>query len=86
MSKTSSPLETYTPSERDEVVLAILKDADGDIVRTAAIQDRSGFSPHYLHMALNKLVAAGWVERPKRGRYRFVEDPRPVWEQPDLEP
>lgn len=43
-------------------------------IRSAAKE--TALNAHYVERALKDLLAAGWVERPYRGLYRFVADPR----------
>ena len=70
-----SLVEQYEPGEYAEQVLSVLKEADGTVA-TADIREATGFSYDCTRVGLNRLLSAGWIEREKRGSYRFVEDPR----------
>lgn len=73
--------EGFEPSERQEQLLDVLKDGrDTDepwgYATIKRFSEESGLRKQYVNRALGGLLAAGWVTKPYRGLYRFVEDPR----------
>jgi predicted transcriptional regulator len=73
--------ENYTPSEREEKILALLKDGReaGDPwgrVTIKYVSERLDIRRQYVNRDLGSLVSAGWVVKPVKGLYEFVEDPR----------
>ena len=71
-----SLVEQYEPGEYAEDVLTVLKNAEGP-VKTGEIIDAVPHSDNCAHIGLRRLLAAGWIERLRRGTYQFVADPRP---------
>lgn len=73
--------EDFEPSERQEKLLAVLKkgrDA-GEPWGYATVKrlaKETDLRKQYVNRELEGLLGAGWVERPYRGLYRFVSDPR----------
>ena len=75
------PNRDYDPSDLESDILAVLKEGrDEDnpwgYANNKRLVDRTGVRRQYVQRALDNLVAAGWVEKPYRGLYRFTEDPR----------
>lgn len=64
----------YEPSEADEAVLRVLKDEGR--ANPYLIREKTELSRQQINQVLNRLTAAGWVEKVTRGLYEFVEDPR----------
>jgi len=81
--------EDFAPDERQEQLLAVLVDGRdcGEPWGYATVKrfaEETGLRKQYVNRALNGLLGAGWVERPHRGLYRYVTDPR-ADTQPDPE-
>ena len=73
--------EDFEPSERQEQLLDVLKEGrDADepwgYATVKRFSEESGLRKQYVNRALEGLLGAGWVTKPYRGLYRFVEDPR----------
>lgn len=71
----------FTPDERQEQLLDVLKDGRDDggpwgYATVKRFSKESDLRKQYVNRALEGLLGAGWVERPYRGLYRFVADPR----------
>lgn len=64
----------YTPSEKEEAVIDVLRDEWR--ANPKLIQEETGLGKGDINTALTNLRAAGWVTRVTRGLYEFVEDPR----------
>lgn len=73
--------ENYEPTEKDEQILAALKQGrdEGDPWGRANprwLIDETGMEKSNVEFCLRSLRNAGWVRRPARGLYELVEDPR----------
>jgi len=73
--------EDFEPSDRQESLLDILKDgrAEGEPWGYGTVKRFSedlGLRKQYVSREMDGLLGAGWVEKPYRGLYRFVADPR----------
>lgn len=73
--------EDFAPDDRQEQLLAVLKAGReaGEPWGYATVKrftEETGIRKQYVNRAIQSLVDAGWVEKPHRGLYRFVEDPR----------
>jgi len=73
--------EEFDPSERQEELLAVLVDGrdEGEPWGYATVKrftEETDLRKQYVNRELEGLLGAGWVEKPYRGLYRFVEDPR----------
>lgn len=73
--------EDFEPSNRQERLLAVLTDGrkSGDPWGYATVKrftEETDIRKQYVNRAVRGLVDAGWVEKPYRGLYRFVGDPR----------
>lgn len=66
----------HEPSADEEVVLEVLKGQPGGRANAMLVREQSDLSKQRVNTALKQLQAAGWVEKPTRGLYDFVEDPR----------
>ena len=73
--------EEFDPSDRQETLLSVLKtgrDA-GEPWGYATVKrftEETDLRKQYVSREMEGLLGAGWVERPYRGLYRFVRDPR----------
>ena len=65
--------EDYTPSDKEEQILALLKDGR---VTPKLIKEEINLNDQQVNYALNQLIAAGWVERITTGLYELIDDPR----------
>lgn len=65
--------ENYRPSEREEKILAVLKEGRANPTH---LHERTDERRQYINRALNNLMNAGWVRRVTKGLYELVEDPR----------
>ena len=75
------PNRNYEPSDLEADILAVLKEGRGEgepwgYANPKRLVERTGTRRQYIQRALDNLIAAGWVEKPYRGLYRLVEDPR----------
>lgn len=73
--------ENYEPSEKDELVLEVLKDGRDrgepwGRANPRYLIDETGLEKSNVEFALRSLTSAGWITRISRGLYEFVEDPR----------
>jgi DNA-binding IclR family transcriptional regulator len=73
--------EDFAPDERQEQLLAVLKEGRdaGEPWGYATVKrfsEEADLRKQYVNRALEGLLGAGWVEKPYRGLYRFVNDPR----------
>jgi DNA-binding IclR family transcriptional regulator len=73
--------EDFTPDDRQERLLDVLKDGrDAGVpwgyATVKRFSEETGLRKQYVNRALEGLLGAGWIEKPYRGMYRFVEDPR----------
>jgi len=73
--------ENYEPSENDELVIESLKKGreEGEPWGRANrvwISQETGLDKGNTEYCLRSLFDAGWIRRPARGLYEFVEDPR----------
>jgi DNA-binding IclR family transcriptional regulator len=71
----------FEPSDRQESLLDVLKDGreGGEPWGYATVKrftEETELRKQYVNRALDGLLGAGWVEKPYRGLYRFVDDPR----------
>lgn len=71
----------YDPSDLEEEILGVLKEGrdEGEpwgYANPKRLVENTGERRQYISRGLDSLVSAGWVEKPYRGLYRFVEDPR----------
>jgi len=71
----------YDPGDLEEDILAVLKEGrdEGEpwgYANPKRLVDRLDVRRQYVSRALDSLMSAGWVEKPNRGLYRFVDDPR----------
>lgn len=65
--------EDYSPSEKEERVLACLKEGR---VTPKLLKEKIDLNDQQVNYALNQLIAAGWVRKVTTGLYELVEDPR----------
>lgn len=65
--------EGYSPSEKEERVLAYLKKGR---VTPKLLKEEIDLNDQQVNYALNQLIAAGWVRKVTTGLYELVEDPR----------
>jgi predicted HTH transcriptional regulator len=65
--------EGYSPSEKEEHVLACLKEGR---VTPKLLKEEFDLNDQQVNYALNQLIAAGWVQKVTTGLYELVEDPR----------
>lgn len=65
--------EDYEPSELDEEILEIAKEGR---VTPYLLRQETGKSKQIINNRLNRLTAAGWMQKVTKGLYEFVEDPR----------
>ena len=65
--------ENYEPSANEEYVLDVLRKRASNPYH---IQEQTGLNPQQVDYALNKLMAAGWVEKVTKGLYELGADPR----------
>ena len=75
------PNRDYDPDDLEADIMAVLKEGreEGEpwgFANNKRLSNRTGVRRQYIQRALENLVAAGWVEKPNRGLYRYVEDPR----------
>ena len=74
--------EDFDPDDRQEAILRLLKSGrdDGLPWGYATVkrchEETDIEKKQYVNRAMDGLVDAGWVEKPYRGLYRFVSDPR----------
>lgn len=73
--------EDFEPDDRQERLLEVLKDgrSRGEPWGYATVKrfsEETEIRKQYVNRAAGSLVDAGWVDRPYRGLYRFVDDPR----------
>ena len=73
--------ENYSPTEDEEEVLSVLKAGrDGGEPWGRAnrvwISEQTGLNKGTAEYSIRNLLHAGWLRRPARGLYEFVEDPR----------
>jgi hypothetical protein len=73
--------ERYSPTEKDEKVLSALKKGreQGEPWGRANprwLMDETELSKSSVEFCLRSLHDAGWVDRPSRGLYELIEDPR----------
>jgi len=73
--------EDFKPSDRQELLLDVLKAGrdGGEPWGWATVKrfsEESDLRKQYVSRELDGLLGAGWVEKPYRGLYRFVDDPR----------
>ena len=73
--------ENFEPSERQEELLSVLTEGrdSGKPWGYATVKrftEETDLRKQYVSRELEGLLGAGWVSKPYRGLYRFVEDPR----------
>jgi hypothetical protein len=72
--------EGFEPDDRQEELLAVLKEGRNEgpwgYATVKRFSEQTDLRKQYVNRAVDGLLAAGWVERPVRGLYRFVTDPR----------
>lgn len=73
--------EHYEPTENDERILEALKKGrdEGEPWGRANrvwLSEQTGLEKGNAEYSLRSLHNAGWIARPARGLYEFVEDPR----------
>jgi len=73
--------ERYAPSDDEELVLGALKagreeDQPWGRGNRVWISQETNLAKGAAEYALRNLLNAGWLRRPARGLYEFVEDPR----------
>ena len=73
--------ETYTPTENDKKILAALKQGRDENMpwgraNRVWLSEQTGLDKGNTEYSLRNLTNAGWIQRPARGLYEFVEDPR----------
>jgi DNA-binding MarR family transcriptional regulator len=81
VSRGTVPNREYDPSDLEADILAVLKEGRNEdepwgYANPKRLVNRTDVRRQYVQRALDNLVAAGWIEKPDRGLYRFVEDPR----------
>lgn len=65
--------EDYDPSDKEESVLDVLGDGRAT---PKLIKERTSMNDQQVNYAVNRLMAAGWVDKISTGLYELVEDPR----------
>ena len=65
--------ENYEPSRNEEYVLDTLKEGRAT---PYYLKECTGLNGQEIDYALNKLIAAGWVEKVTKALYELNEDPR----------
>lgn len=75
------PNEGFEPNDRQEAILDLLKDGRGEdepwgYVTVKYVVANTGERRQYVNRDLGSLVDAGWVDKPVKGLYEFVVDPR----------
>lgn len=65
--------ERFDPSDDAEAVLSVLKEGRAN---PKHLMNETGLEKGEVEYALRRLRDAGWISRPSRGLYEFVEDPR----------
>ena len=73
--------EDYEPSDRQERLLDVLKDGrekgrPWGYATVKRLAEEADLRKQYVNRELEGLLGAGWVEKPYRGLYRYVRDPR----------
>ena len=73
--------EHYEPSDTDERVLEVLKEGRDEGIpwgrsNRVYISEKTGLDKGTAEYSLRNLLNAGWIRRPARGLYEFVDDPR----------
>ncbi|SFT06347.1 hypothetical protein SAMN04488556_4167 [Halostagnicola kamekurae] len=73
--------ENFEPSDRQEALLSVLTEGrrSGDPWGYATVKrftEETDLRKQYVNRELEGLLGAGWVEKPYRGLYKYVEDPR----------
>ncbi|RDZ50419.1 hypothetical protein C5B91_21290 [Haloferax sp. Atlit-10N] len=75
------PNEHYEPTEDDELILEALKQGRESgqpwgRANRVWLSEQTGLNKGSAEYSLRNLTSAGWIERPARGLYEFVVDPR----------
>lgn len=73
--------ENYSPGEREEEILELLKEGRDESkpwgrVNPKYVTERTDMRRQYVNRALSSLEDAGWVQKLATGLYEFVDDPR----------
>ena len=73
--------ESYSPTDNDERVLEALKEGRDQRkpwgrANRVWVSEQTGLDKGTAEYSLRNLLNAGWIRRPSRGLYEFVEDPR----------
>ena len=81
VSATNVVNENYSPGEREEEILDLLKEGRNESepwgrVNPKYVTERTDMRRQYVNRALSSLEDAGWVQKLATGLYEFVDDPR----------
>lgn len=81
VSQTDVVNENYSPGEREEKILELLKEGREQNkpwgrVNPKFVSERTEIRRQYVNRALGSLEDAGWVKKLATGLYEFVDDPR----------
>lgn len=73
--------EKYEPTDNDEKILNALKQGQEENkpwgrANRVWLSEQTGLDKGTTEYSLRNLLNAGWIERPARGLYEFVRDPR----------
>lgn len=71
----------FEPSDRQEALLSVLtegrrSDDPWGYATVKRFTEETDLRKQYVNRELEGLLGAGWVEKPYRGLYKYVEDPR----------
>ena len=80
--------EDFDPTDRQEKLLAVLTDGRDreepwGYATVKRFTEETDLRKQYVSRAMDGLLGAGWVEKPYRGLYRFVDDPRKDNDKPN---
>jgi DNA-binding IclR family transcriptional regulator len=81
VSTTNVVNENYSPGEREEKILELLKEGREQNepwgrVNPKYVTDQTEMRRQYVNRALGSLEDAGWVKKLTTGLYELVDDPR----------
>jgi len=81
VSSTNVVNENYSPGEREEKILELLKtgreqNKPWGRVNPKYVSDQTEMRRQYVNRALSSLEDAGWIKKLTTGLYEFVDDPR----------